>query len=98
MLVRNDKAWDYAIVMLKADSLELTPEMMEMIEKERTGTGLFPFEIPLPKSFLNRFMDCLRPIFSLPQYFFIIHTDFHFYHDIKLIMMGRGYLSRKKVT
>ncbi len=37
MLVRNDKAWDYAIVMLKADSLELTPEMMEMIEKEKRG-------------------------------------------------------------
>lgn len=37
MLVRSDKAWDYAIGMLKADGLEPTPEMMEMIEKEKRG-------------------------------------------------------------
>ncbi len=37
MLVRSDKAWDYAIGMLKVDGLEPTPEMMEMIEKEKCG-------------------------------------------------------------
>ncbi len=37
MLVRSDKAWDYAIGMLKVDGLEPTPEMMEMIEKEKRG-------------------------------------------------------------
>ncbi|MDE7403905.1 MAG: antitoxin VbhA family protein [Lachnospiraceae bacterium] len=37
MLVRSDEAWDYAIGMLKADGLESTPEMMEMIEKEKRG-------------------------------------------------------------
>lgn len=37
MLVRSDEAWDYAIGMLKADGLEPTPEMMEMIEKEKRG-------------------------------------------------------------
>lgn len=37
MLVRSDKTWDYAIGMLKVDGMEPTPEMMEMIEKEKRG-------------------------------------------------------------
>lgn len=37
MLVRSDKTWDYAIGMLKTDGLEPTPEMLEMIEKEKRG-------------------------------------------------------------
>lgn len=37
MLVRKDKAWDYAIGMLKVDGLQPTPEMMELIEKEKRG-------------------------------------------------------------
>lgn len=37
MLVRNEKAWDYAIGMLRVDGLEPTLEMMEMIEKEKHG-------------------------------------------------------------
>ena len=31
MLVRKDKAWDYAIGMLKVDGQHPTPEMMELI-------------------------------------------------------------------
>lgn len=37
MPVRSDKAWDYAIGMLKAEDMEPTPEMMGMIEKEKRG-------------------------------------------------------------
>lgn len=37
MLVRDEKAWDYAIGMLRVDGLEPTLEMMEMIERENTG-------------------------------------------------------------
>ena len=37
MLVSRDKKWDYAIGMLKVDGLEPTPEMKELIEKEKRG-------------------------------------------------------------
>lgn len=37
MLVRKDKAWDYAIGMLKVDGLQPTSEMLELIEKEKRG-------------------------------------------------------------
>lgn len=37
MLVNRVEAWDYAIGMLKVDGLSPTPEMMEMIEKEKRG-------------------------------------------------------------
>ena len=36
MLVSRDKKWDYAIGM-KVDGLEPTPEMKELIEKEKRG-------------------------------------------------------------
>ena len=37
MLVSRDKKWDYAIGMIKVDGLEPTPEMRELIEKEKRG-------------------------------------------------------------
>ena len=37
MLVNRDKIWDYAIGMIKVDGLEPTPEMKELIEKEKRG-------------------------------------------------------------
>ena len=37
MLVSRDKKWDYAIGMIKVDGLEPTPEMKELIEKEKRG-------------------------------------------------------------
>ena len=37
MLVREDRAWDYAVGMIKVDGLEPTPEMRELIEKEKRG-------------------------------------------------------------
>ena len=37
MLVSRDKKWDYAIGMIKVDCLEPTPEMKELIEKEKRG-------------------------------------------------------------
>lgn len=37
MLVREDKAWDYAVGMIKVDGLEPTPEMKELIEREKRG-------------------------------------------------------------
>ena len=33
----KDDAWDYALGLLKADGLEPTPEMKEMIEMEKRG-------------------------------------------------------------
>lgn len=37
MLVREDKAWDYAVGMIKVDGLEPTPEMEKLIEREKRG-------------------------------------------------------------
>lgn len=37
MLVREDKAWDYAVSMIKVDGLEPSPEMKELIEREKRG-------------------------------------------------------------
>jgi len=37
MLVGEDKAWDYAVGMIKVDGLEPTPEMQELIEREKRG-------------------------------------------------------------
>ena len=37
MLVSRDKKWDYAIGMIKVDGLEPTPEMKELIEREKCG-------------------------------------------------------------
>lgn len=37
MLVREDEAWDYAVGMIKVDGLEPTPEMRELIEREKRG-------------------------------------------------------------
>ncbi len=37
MLVSRDKKWDYAIGMIKVDGLEPTPEMKELLEKEKRG-------------------------------------------------------------
>ncbi|MDE6973422.1 MAG: antitoxin VbhA family protein [Lachnospiraceae bacterium] len=37
MLVREDEAWDYAVGMIKVDGLEPTPEMKELIEREKCG-------------------------------------------------------------
>ena len=37
MLVREDRAWDYAVGMIKVDGLEPTPEMRELIEREKRG-------------------------------------------------------------
>jgi hypothetical protein len=33
----NEKAWDYAIGLIKIDGLEPTPEFMKMVEKEKRG-------------------------------------------------------------
>lgn len=37
MLVKADKKWDYALGMIKVDGLEPTPEMKELIKKEKRG-------------------------------------------------------------
>ena len=37
MLVKADKKWDYALGMIKVDGLEPTPEMKQMIKKEKRG-------------------------------------------------------------
>lgn len=37
MLVKADKKWDYALGMIKVDGLEPTPEMKELIEREKRG-------------------------------------------------------------
>ncbi|MDD2959647.1 MAG: antitoxin VbhA family protein [Lachnospiraceae bacterium] len=37
MLVKADKKWDYALGMIKVDGLEPTPEMQELIKKEKRG-------------------------------------------------------------
>lgn len=37
MLVREDRAWDYAVGMIKVDGLEPTPEMKKLIEQEKRG-------------------------------------------------------------
>ncbi|MFT4104174.1 MAG: antitoxin VbhA family protein [Lacrimispora sp.] len=37
MLVKADKKWDYALGMIKVDGLEPTPEMKELISKEKQG-------------------------------------------------------------
>jgi glutamate mutase epsilon subunit len=33
----NNKAWDYAIGMIKIDGLEPTSDFLEMVEKEKRG-------------------------------------------------------------
>jgi len=33
----NSAAWDYAVGMVKVDGLEPTPEMRELIEREKRG-------------------------------------------------------------
>jgi len=35
--MNNSAAWDYAIGMVKVDGLEPTPEMRELIEREKRG-------------------------------------------------------------
>lgn len=37
MLVKADKKWDYALGLIKVDGLEPTPEMQELIKKEKRG-------------------------------------------------------------
>ena len=37
MLVKADKKWDYGLGMIKVDGLEPTPEMKELIDKEKKG-------------------------------------------------------------
>ena len=37
MLVREDRAWDYALGMSKVDGLEPSQEMKELIEREKRG-------------------------------------------------------------
>lgn len=37
MLVKADKKWDYALGLIKVDGLEATPEMQELIKKEKRG-------------------------------------------------------------
>lgn len=37
MLVKADKKWNYALGMIKVDGLEPTPEMQELIKKEKRG-------------------------------------------------------------
>ena len=37
MLVNADKKWDYALGMIKVDGLEPSPEMKQLIEREKKG-------------------------------------------------------------
>ena len=37
MSVNGNEKWDYALGMIKVDGLSPSPEMMEMIEKEKRG-------------------------------------------------------------
>lgn len=37
MLVNADKKWDYALGMIKVDGLEPSPEMKQLIEREKRG-------------------------------------------------------------
>ena len=37
MLVNSDKKWDYALGMIKVDGLEPSPEMKQLIEREKRG-------------------------------------------------------------
>lgn len=37
MLVKADKKWEYALGMIKVDGLEPSPEMKELIKKEKRG-------------------------------------------------------------
>ena len=37
MLVREDRAWDFAVGMIKVDGLEPSQEMKELIEREKRG-------------------------------------------------------------
>ena len=37
MLVKADKKWDDALGMIKVDGLEPTPEMKQLIKKEKRG-------------------------------------------------------------
>ena len=37
MLVREVRAWDYALGMIKVDGLEPSQEMKELIEREKRG-------------------------------------------------------------
>lgn len=37
MLVKANKKWDYGIGMIRVDGLEPTPEMKELIKKEKKG-------------------------------------------------------------
>lgn len=37
MLIVAEKKWDYSLGMIKVDGLEPTPEMKELIEREKRG-------------------------------------------------------------
>lgn len=37
MLVEAEKKWEYSLGMIKVDGLEPTPEMKELIEREKKG-------------------------------------------------------------
>ena len=37
MLVETEKKWEYSLGMIKVDGLEPTPEMKELIEREKKG-------------------------------------------------------------
>ena len=37
MLVETGKKWDYSLGMIKVDGLEPSPEMKELIEREKNG-------------------------------------------------------------
>ena len=37
MNTQKDKAWDYALGIIKVDGLEPSPEFLELVEKEKRG-------------------------------------------------------------
>ncbi|MCO1604634.1 antitoxin VbhA family protein [Desulfosporosinus nitroreducens] len=37
MGTQKDKAWDYALGIIKVDGLEPSPEFLELVEKEKRG-------------------------------------------------------------
>jgi len=37
MITQKDKAWDYALGIIKVDGLEPSPEFLELVEKEKRG-------------------------------------------------------------
>ena len=37
MSIQKDKAWDYALGIIKVDGLEPSPEFLELVEKEKRG-------------------------------------------------------------